>query len=220
MAKVQSMLDEHNIELLDIEAEGNSDDPINVSRRAAYCWKSDSWKRPVAMVLAEFYGCQMIWHVRGNKILFSVVGRESARITWELMLPFIYKQVKQLAKEEREEDIAFVDRLTKGQWSRKEIERDSSIKGLGAYERSVGNGLYYRIGAMVAERSAEERERVGKGERALVPVDLVDAAVEEHFPNVKATATRAKLDTMGHEAAEKVSLHRQTGGKDDVKRLT
>ena len=42
MAKVNSMLREHNLELLDIETAG-SDDPLGVDRNADHCWKSNSW---------------------------------------------------------------------------------------------------------------------------------------------------------------------------------
>jgi hypothetical protein len=197
MAKVQAMLDEHNFTLLDVASA--SDDPIGTDMRAAHCYVSNSWIKKVAGPLARLYGCRIVITEIGNKIYISISGRESGRVTWSLMLPFVLDQVKAEAKKLREADIA--------------LYGEPSVKGIGVYQRAVGNALSGRLWTMVHEQDAREAGRVANGERALVPVDLVEAEMSRAFPSLSTSRARALSTTPeARRAAANVSVHRQTGG--------
>ncbi len=213
MAKVQSMLDEHNLSLLDV-AHADAEDPIGTDRRAAYCWVSNSWQKPLGAALARLYGCQMVYGQYKNKISFDVVGRQSARVTWSLMLPFVLKQVRAEAKTLREKDIMEIVQTTSWDYDR----AAKQTKGVGSYERAVGNALAIRVHRMAAEAEGKDATRVANGERALVPVDMVQAELEKEFPRLR-EARRSSISTTGaaKAAAAGISLHRQTGGRGQLK---
>jgi len=192
MAKVHQMLEEHNVTLLDV-SEAELDDPMGKSQGFASCLVNDGWMASLAGAVARYYGCRMIrTKVGKNKWVFSIVGRDSARITVELMTPFIKKQVQSIARD-----------LTKqGEY------RNSRIAA-----RRVANALITRVWELVREAERKDDQRVASGERALVPVDLVEQAFHRYYPNVeKGRAATRMTDAVARKAADSVSLHRQTGG--------
>lgn len=208
MEKVQAMLDEHNLSLLDV-AHADADDPIGTDMNAAYCWVSNSWVKPVAHALAELYGCRMVYGQRKNKISFDVVGRQSARVTWSLMLPFVLQQVRAEAKELRDKDITEIVATTSWDWDR----AAKQTKGVGSYERAVGNALSFRIWKLVQESKTRDAARVATGERALVPVDLLEAELADKFPALRESrASSLRTTGSAKAAAGRVSLHRQATG--------
>lgn len=207
MAKVQSMLEEHQLSMIDV-ATADREDPIGVNYRAAHCWVSNSWMKMVAAQLADYYGCRLVYAQHKNKILFDVAGRLSARVTWEQMLPFVTKQVRAQAKALREKDILTIAGDTGWDWDRAARQ----VKGVGSYERAVGNALSYRLHRLAKDAQARDEARVANGERALVPVDQVDAVMREAFPDLREGQSRAVKTTNGaREAAAGISLARQTG---------
>lgn len=208
MAKVQSMLDEHNLSLLDV-AHADADDPMGTEMGAAHCWVSNSWQKGLLAALAELYGCRVVYGQWKNKIVLDIVGRESARVTWSLMQPFVLKQVREQAKALREADILEIVKTTSWDWDR----AAKQTKGLGSYERAVGNALSLRIYRMVREAAKRDEARVANGERALVPVDMLEAEMAASFPNLRTAQSRGVSTTRdARAAAGNISLHRQTGG--------
>lgn len=208
MNKVHAMLREHNVTLLDV-AQADTVDPVDASREAAYCWISNSWVKKVASALARLYGCQMVTQQQGNKLLMSIVGRQSARVTWEVMLPFVVAQVKSEARADR--DSAITDLVAATGWDWDRASKHSRVKGIGAYERAVGNALVYRINGMARENEYQDSARVKAGERALVPVDMVEHALIAAFPNLRMLKARTLSTTSQAVAsAQRVSLHHQT----------
>lgn len=197
MEKVEAMLAEHNLTLLDVAA-NDSTDPMGTDKRATYCWVSNSWIKPLAGRLARLYGCRIVTAQHKNKIYISISGRESARVTWQLMLPFVIDQVKREARNLREGD----------------IYTGLSVKGVGSYERAVGNALTDRIGRMVMENERRDADRVAGGERALVPVDMLQAEIERAWGGGLITSKGRGISTTraARTAAGNVSLHRQTSG--------
>jgi hypothetical protein len=203
LAKVHDMLEQYNITMLDLGMA--DDDPVGVDRDATHCWRNTGWMKPLGSMLARYYGCQQVNQWQGNKILLSWVGRESARKTVAVMLPFVVQQVRQQAKALREQHITTRMERLPGV-PREEVSR--SFKGLSSYERAVANALVFRIQTLLEEH--EQTQQPGKG---LVPVDAIQAAMQDAFPDMtQGRATSLSTTKAARQAAGRVSLHRQTGG--------
>lgn len=192
MAKVHSMLQEHNLTMVDV-SKADQFDPMGNDRGVASCLVNDSWMVYVASALCKYYGAEMIYSRAGkNKKVFNIVGRESARVTSALMIPFVKNQVMQIAKRLEEE----------GQYRNRRIAA-----------RNVGNALASRIWKLVQQEQKKDRERVARGERALVPIDQLKAAVDHYYPNASNMGGGGVgYDSTAKNAAASISINRQTGG--------
>ena len=198
MAKVNELLEEHQIEMFEIRAmAGKDNDPIGKEKGGTNLYASIKWARDVAGALARYYGCRMIHWKRGNHFVYEISGRESARTTFELMLPFVISQVKVQAR-----------RLN---------ERHVGYQSLSVWEREVGQALFSRIWDLIP---AAENHRAELSSKALVPVDDLQAFMDEQYPNLKkAKALKLSYTHQAKEAAEKVSLHHQATGRGKTKLL-
>jgi len=196
MAKVNELLEEHQIELHEVRAaSGVDNDPMGTQKGETNIYASILWARNVAGALARYYGCRFVYWKRGNHFTYEVAGRESARTTFELMLPFVISQVKVQAR-----------RLFNEQGG-----------SLSVWEREVGQALLVRLFRMttVADERRSELSR-----NALVPVNDVDTFFEAAYPNLKkAKAVRVNYGRDARDAADKVSLHVQASGTGRTKLL-
>lgn len=189
MTKVNELLEKHQIEMYEIRKAGEDKDPLGTETGMTNIYASIQWAQNVASSLAKYYGCRTVWWKVGNHFEYQVIGRESARTTFELMLPFVISQVKQEAKK------------LLGQYG-----RSASI-----WQREVGQALWVRIHHMV--KAAEER-REELASNALIPVDAIDAYMAEQFGELKKGKSRKiSFTNVAKEAAGKVSLHHQATGK-------
>lgn len=206
MAKVQSMLDEHNLNLLEVGRV--DDDPIGTDKNVEHCFVVDSWKSKLGSALARLYGCRVVTFKPRNKTFMSISGRESGRVTWALMLPFVVSQVKAEGK-----------RLYDADQGAMHDGRPAEGRSRNSFNRMVANALTSRVWRMVREAEHADSERIANGSRALAPVDLVEAEMNSAFPSL-AKSRSSRLSTTGaaRAAAEGISLHRQTGG-DDARRI-
>jgi len=196
MAKVNELLEKHQIEMHEIRGAQGDKDPVGAADGETNIYVSIGWARNVASSLARYYGCRTIWFKIGNHLRYEVMGRESARQTFELMLPFIISQVKQQAKRLRADNAS----ITESVW-----------------QREVGQALWVRIHNMIPK--AEER-RAELSANALIPVDEVDAFFDARHP----TATKGKpkpvrFTEAARDAASKISLHVQATGTGRTKLL-
>ncbi|TQE99523.1 MAG: DUF2786 domain-containing protein, partial [Spiribacter salinus] len=96
MSKAQELMIQHGLNLLDLGK--LHEDPVDVQREAATSSSSYGWSCKVAGALAALYGCELVYHKHGNNFIYDIVGRESARVTFVMMLPFVLKQIKALAR--------------------------------------------------------------------------------------------------------------------------
>lgn len=195
MGMAQKMMMEHGLSLLDI-GRLDADDPVGVDKDCASVPSSYTSAKMVASELARFYGCKLVYNEKYNadnkKVYsFSVAGRESARITFQLMFPFVWRQLMSVAREG----------YNSGGYS-------SRMQAL----TFVANALSLRISKLNREQAAE-RSSAPKtsGRNMLVPVDLIELAFEEAFPHTK-KGRAGKMSTNGKSQAlaGKVSLHHQT----------
>ena len=199
MNKVNELLERHQIEMHEIRnSMGRESDPI--TKLMGDLPSQHEWPTHVGFKLARFYGAKMIRHDHTQKVwnslgtkqhrkvryTYSVVGRESACQTFELMFPFVLSQVRQQARK---------------------FSQDTGLS-ISKAERSVGVALVDRINAMIP---ATEARRIHNEENALVPVTDIEAAVKELFGSLKTIKNPTTAIYEGaDEYAGKVSLNVQT----------
>lgn len=189
MAKVNELLEKHQIEMHEVRQATDERDPMGKERGETNIYASMSWATDVAGALARYYGCEMVYWRRGNHTIYEVVGRESARQTFEMMLPFVLSQVKQ-----------------QGTKLARVMDRTASV-----CTREVGQALTIRIYKMIPKAEEHRAELVAN---ALVPVTDIKAAMEEFYPQVK-TAKNKQFDygAAARDAAERVSIIVQATGR-------
>lgn len=197
MAKVHDLLQAHGMSLLDVGK--LTEDAVGVDVDTMSTSATYSWMTHVAGALARYYGCRAITIKRGNSVIWSVAGRESARVTFTLMVPYVQRCVQDLGLEAFRSGV-YGSRL-------QSVAR-------------IGNALAFRINDMVREnQAATEASGVATtGVNALVPVDLIQQAVDELWPELrKGRAVKLATDKYARDAAAKVNLSAQVNGANKPK---
>lgn len=189
MAKVNELLEKHQIEMHEIRTRmGRDNDPMGTVN--GEMTRSHEWPSYVGNQLATLYGCKMVrGRIRGTNARYSwvVVGRESATTTFDMMFPFVQSQVRQQARK---------------------FAKEMGVTSAKA-ERAVGMALSSRIYKMTLV--AKER-RAELESKALVPVDDVEAYFNELYSPEslkKAKSSKHGYDGRAKDYAEKVSLNVQ-----------
>lgn len=198
--KAHELMRQHGLNLLDLGRLG-SDDPVGHSEDADADLKNNTsarWKYDLAGVLGKFYGCTVVGERRGTFNHWVIFGRESARTTFMLMYPFVYRQVMKLARE---------------------AYRAGKYPSAKHAQRAIGRALAVRVSRMVREQP----EPTETGVNALVPVDIIQAAIDDHYgPDGLTIGKPRKLrfDINAEEAAKKVSINVQATGRGAAGYLT
>jgi len=192
MAKVNELLEKHQIEMNEVRAhERESSDPLGTEVGGTKLFNTHPWARLVGNCLANYYGCRFWYYRNGNHIIYNVVGRQSARVTFELMFPFVLSQVRQSAKKLFE-------------------KYPNAKKSRAVWEREIGQALASRIWAMVNDANKHREELVAT---ALIPVTDVDAYLDAIEPNLKPGSERIVTTTaITRQAADSISIHHQATG--------
>lgn len=191
-AKAHALLNEYQIDLGSLI---DAEDPVDVTRGDTRGWVP-SWEISLMAVTANYYGCRTVTakgHGQrtdgsfGDTIRLDFIGRESARVTAELMFPFIKRQVMQAGRE---------------------LFDENPLKPVARHQRDVGNALIIRIQNLIPKAEAG-----ASGVNALVPVDRIEVAMAIAYPNMT-TGRSSKIGTSGSavKSADGISLHKQTGG--------
>ena len=190
MAKAHQMLEQHGIDLMDL-GRLNEGDPVGVDREAGKVARSYPWALPLMHQLGLYYGVQTVYtQVYGSDTLISCAGRLSARTTFSLMWPYVLRQVQNLAR------IAY-----------NEGHYKTRMKAVAA----VADAMTYRLSRLIADRQPARGSRATQN--ALVPVDEIQQALEQAFPNLKTSRKRRlTADSRAHELAGQISLDSQVGG--------
>lgn len=189
MAAVNNLLEQHQIEMhelkLDNDPMGHQDGEFNV-------YASMMWARMTIHSIARYYGARVVWkQKRRNHLPYTVYGKESARMTAELMIPYIVSQVRQQAKVYMEEQGRT--------WSGRKLT--ASIA-----QREVGTALSSRIEKMlhVVEERRHELEA-----NALVPVNDVQTYIDNVNPGTRKLGGGKSYSRTANDFAEKISLSHQ-----------
>jgi hypothetical protein len=193
-AKAHELLNEYQLDLGELI---DAEDPVDVTRGDVRGWVP-SWEISLMVAVARYYGCRPVTakgHGRrtdgtfGATIRVDYVGRESARVTADLMFQFIRSQVMAAGRE---------------------LFKADPSRPLGRHQRDVGNALVIRIQQLMPKA---EQDAADSGVNALVPVDRIEAMLAELYPDL----TKGRVSKIGstgkaRKAADGVSLHRQAGG--------
>lgn len=196
MAKAHALLEAHGLSMLDLGTIG--EDPVGRDDNVIHFFAAEGWCSRMLFKLAIYYGCELVQFKRGNKTTATVFGRESARVTFTLMAPFVMRQVRQKARK----------------LAKEEGTSESRAK------TALGNAMTFRLQDLIAAQQ-QRPEYQATGVNALVPVDVIKETIQEAFPTSKkqrAANLRTSLAAMA--AAETVSLNRQTSASPKAKRIT
>ena len=201
-AKAHEMMAEYQLQAFDL----GEDDPMGVWLGMTGNGSTPTWKAHITTSVAQYYGCKVIRHKSNDGTWrLGIHGRESARVTAELMTPFIFDQCRAEAKRlKKEGHTGTVEQIT----------------------RLVANALNSRIWKLTQEQAAANRAAAESGSvsreasQALAIVEEVDAYVASLYAKLKPGKGRARNTSAdAREAANRVSLHRQTGNSSSTLRL-
>ena len=190
MAKVQSMLAEHNLTLEQVDATVRATmDPMG---RKNFDNSKHSWENRLFGSVAKYYGASAVidnGHWTGKKGRPTAMGRESSLATLEVMWPFILAEVKRAAKA---------------------VAKSDSMSS-GAAQRRTAEAMRYRLYSLTVrdEKAAE----VAGGGMSLVLKDEVSNEVAKHFPNLSnSRKSQTGSTSSARDAVSKISLNLQAGG--------
>ncbi len=199
MAKALEMLEAHGIKLQEMKTI-NIDDPVTNIKEAGHAYRAEYALTNVAHALARYYGCKSLYHREGrNKIVIEVIGRQSACITFQLMFPYVKKQIHRLAAR------AVCPNLF-----------ETKSKAL----TSIANGLTERLDRLYWADRDMNLKSDPKGDSALVPVDLIDQRIMMLYPDLRKARGWGGMgtDDMGRALAKNVKINSQI--KNEKRQLT
>lgn len=191
LRKAHELMREHGIELMDL-GRLDQDDPVGKDRDVYRSNTNDPWRFHLGGAVARFYGCD-ITGTNGQNNYWTVYGRESARITFQLMYPYIDRQVLQLAREA----------VKRGEY-----------RGIPKARTAIATALVYRINRMVRDRKSSETVHDKEVSNALVPVN----EIEKLMGKTRKVSMRSKMDYNAQSLAEKVNLDDQLDGRKSEQR--
>lgn len=192
MAKVNELLEQYQIEIWELR---DTEDQIGITIGETRIGDTMSWGKDLCFALAKYYYAEILFFgwdpLKPTKRVYKVVGRESCRVTVELMLPFVISQIRQKAR-----TMAKGYRVTPA-----------------VAERQIANALIIRVYRMIRARAASPASGA-MGSNALVLIDEAKAAVNEFFPDAKESRARdLSHSKTAADHAEAVSLNHQATGK-------
>lgn len=206
MAKAEQLLEEHQIELWQL---GDADDLMGSDIMFSGTSSSPTWRRHLLFAVAKYYGCRSVRQFTPKQTRsgmdytgfdIHIIGRESSRITVNLMMPFILEQCNEAGRR---------------------LFRQGHAGSAAALTRRVANALCARIQRLIYEQEravASGAKGSALQSRALVVVDELKSFIDKEFGKLSKPTTRVKSTTAAaRDAAERVSLYRQTGGAGQLK---
>lgn len=196
MAKAQALLEKYNLQRSELDPEGHTD-PLGVEKHKFTWFVSNSWHGDLLYSVMLFYGCEGVFHTRGNHKSATLVGREAARNTVGVVYPWIVKQVKQQAK-------ALV---TTG------LETTKSKA-----ERAVAKALTYKVHVQTSTYYSKHEELYGT--HAVSVVDETRDYLNKMFPDLDEgrTAKKKAISRAAMEAAKNIDISQAV--KQSTPRLT
>jgi hypothetical protein len=186
--KARALMEAHQLSFADL-AQLDKDDALGFENEGLTYWKSENWVGTMAYNLARFYGLEGVRSTHGNQHRLTIIGRESARVTFKAMAPFIKKEIHRLAREEAKR-----------------------TKTASVWATEIGKAFASRVHQLKAEADAAEATRLAEKPEsfALVPVDAIAALMAELFPETKqAPKRKSKVSARAVELAEGISFSGQ-----------
>lgn len=193
--KAAEMMEQYQIEVLDVVA----DDPVDMT--IGFRGRKDGpirYKSRLCSAVGQYYGCRTVFATSDKELTVKLIGRESSRITAELMFPFMLLQCRAVAKK---------------------IAENTGGK-VSVCERDIINALIHRLQRLTNEQVGRTvQPKTSAGKNALIVQDAIKVKMEDLFPNLKTgRATSTGSSSEARKAAEAISLNKQTAGT-ETKRL-
>lgn len=193
VAKALELMERHQIEAFEL----GEDDPIGFTQGVLGEAGQGEYKAAVQTALARYYGAEPVKTYAGRygkgKFYVALFGPESSRLTTELMLPFVWKQVCEQGN------------LWAKQW------QTSKHKGI----REVAKALCARIRRETSTATHDEHTAFG-----LVVVDATKSFMDKYYKGqelVDIKGRGVRLFNSAKEMAETIAIAKQVGT--DVKGL-
>ena len=145
--------------------------------------------RKVCCAAATFYGVEIVWVRIGNKHHVHVIGRESCRVAYRLMVPYLRRSIHNLAR--------------KGVKAGRYRSESSGAT-------DIGKALALRMYRLHAERQPTTPQ--GKSAaNMLVPYDEIEFTLHDQFPEARARGlvSRKQISAYARQDAEKIPLATQ-----------
>lgn len=194
MAKAAQLMEKYQIEAHDLGAS----DPIGTTESDFRPTSGPSSYRPkVLAALAKYYGCKVFWYQQRQgkniKQRLEISGPESARITTDLMMEFVWQQIVDKAAE----------------------LAANGLGDRGQMIRHICNAFNGRLYTLIREQEkAETAPKTEAAKNALVVLgNSLDVYYDNKYPDrvmMKAGTRRASGAAI--RAASGISLARQTTG--------
>jgi len=205
MEKALRMMEAHGLSLLEL-GRLDSDNPVGVDMYFFESTKTTEWRQTLGTQLAKYFGCRLIvlrskdMFGKTQNIYHSLAGRESARVTYQLMWPYVLRQVMKQAAE---------------------ANRNGEYEHPSQGYKAVADALSLRLMRLNRDRAAAAPEQ--RGVNALVPVDLIQFAIDEAFAATggtkKTAGKKVRVDDNAMSRASSISLHRQASADTAVRRI-
>lgn len=186
MAKVEELLTAHQLEIGDIAKKDQ------IERTVIFMAPKTlkEWHKNIPNIVARYYGCQMIMVRKGDVVYMTAIGRESTRVTADMMMPFILDQLRAEAAEYQKKTL----------FSRKRCMQD------------ICDAFYLRLQDLIRAREKVEASH-GRTDRALTLLDESEVWLNEMFPDIKETKGKPlNITDLAVEHAKNINLDKQVGG--------
>jgi Protein of unknown function (DUF2786) len=197
LQKAHALMDAYQIDSF----EAGDEDPIGHTPGVVGQPGMSSYKTNVQRSLARFYGARTVrrW-LDDRRYVIELFGPESARMTTELMTPFVWKQVCEQGRVWAEE------------------RKQSQQAGV----RRVANALVLLIDKASVERHGNTAKSAAATQHALLIVDKTKALIAEHFPQgLKSFGKGPKgISSSAVDLAQGISFTEQLRGCNVVHKLT
>lgn len=186
MGKVNELLEQHQIEMHEIRSHGGDNDPMGEQMGEFNLYASMTWSKMLISLCCKYYGARSVWWKQKNHLKYQLFGRESARVTAELMIPFIISQVRQRARQFSEE----------------------TGRTLSVAQREIGHALTIRVNSML---NASEIHRAELTRNALIPVDTTQDYMDKYYGDTLRVgkARQLKYSNSARDHADRISLNHQ-----------
>lgn len=182
-AKAHELLEKHQLDISDL----SSDDPMG--EEETYHAKGRGgvdWDGRLMFAVAKYFGAEAIQNQNGKDTSYTIVGRESARVTAIEMHRYLVKAVRRLGREN-------ADAM--------EVNADVAA-------RRIGVALRSRLG-MLAPKAPSAQTAAGKN--ALVTLDAVKLWIEQHHPDLSTIKGVSRTNGMARGIANGIGLNHQAG---------
>lgn len=200
LQKARDLMEQYQIDSVDVESNGQPADPLGTSFTNWFQPNTPAAEKYECMAaVARFFGCKVMYFGTSRRRRVDIHGSEAARATFEMMFPFVWKQILDLSK-----------RGTTGttQAYRRRLQRD------------ITRALILRVTDLYWKAKAEREAKASAGTgTALVLVGLdtqLDAFVQDFYgveiQKSKVSKKQGPSD-YARGLAETISLDLAVGGE-------